>query len=435
MNKYLVFDVETNGLRTSNDDLLSLTIYDPTTGICYNRFFPLDLQPLVLTGYINGISEKAINSETHMTQDELDWIIENFQLNDRILLSYSGGKGTFDSLFVQNYCKRHGIVGFENLQFENIKNHIPEAPYGSEGQLTKDNLCRLFNIEGVKEKHTSYSDCLLEWKLFEKLESECIFFINEHLFRYTPDYIVPVSYLSKYPLLCDYAHINVPHVYGQATELFKISFPKRVLKYVKKFPTNITGITIEHGINSYLHAEKQNNVAFLTENKSHLEYIGSLDSKLHKIPVIAGEDGTYEAINLDDNDYVKQVNDVTKVIIDTIKPLADYLIANIFKGGKIMSQELSVSDDRKVLALCDLSDSENVVEIKTYKFLYGEIVERNIARQLYYQAKGRNTYAIAVCFDTHTNERTWTDVIDGLNVYLYKIELEVLSSDNTTVFK
>ena len=36
-NKYIVFDVETNGVRKSNDDLLSLSIYDPTTGMCYNR--------------------------------------------------------------------------------------------------------------------------------------------------------------------------------------------------------------------------------------------------------------------------------------------------------------------------------------------------------------------------------------------------------------
>ena len=43
------------------------------------------------------------------------------------------------------------------------------------------------------------------------------------------------------------------------------------------------------------------------------------------------------------------------------------------KEDKIMTQELSITDDRKVLALCDLSDSKNVVEIKTYDVLDDDI--------------------------------------------------------------
>ena len=159
-NKYLVFDVETNGVRKSNDDLLSLSIYDPTTGVCYNRYFPLDLQPLVLTGFIHGITDEMLENEYEMSQEEMDWLISYFHLKDRVLLSYSGGQGTFDLSFVQNYCKRHGIIGFENLQFENIKSRIPTAPFGTEGQLTKDNLCRMFGIEGVNEIHSSYNDCI-----------------------------------------------------------------------------------------------------------------------------------------------------------------------------------------------------------------------------------------------------------------------------------
>ena len=103
-NKYLVFDVETNGLRKSNDDLLSLSIYDPTTGICYNRYFPLDLQPLILTGFIHGIKDETLADATHITQEEMNWLSDLFHLKDRVLLSYSGGQGTFDSTFVQNYC-------------------------------------------------------------------------------------------------------------------------------------------------------------------------------------------------------------------------------------------------------------------------------------------------------------------------------------------
>lgn len=428
-NKYLVFDVETNGFRKSNDDLLSLSIYDPTTGICYDRYFPLELQPLVLTGFIHNIDDETLANSSHMTQEEFDLLNDYFHLEDRILLSFSGGKGTFDYSFVKNYCKRRGILGFDNLKFENIKSKIPPAPFGTEGQLTKDNLCRMFGIEGVNKVHSSYNDCILEWKLFEKLETECVFFIDKHLFKYTPEYIIPCSYLFSNPNLAKYANIKVPNVQGKATELFRLKFPKRLLKKIKKFPMNITGITIEHGINSYLKAEKQDNLLFLAKNKSHLQYVGSLDSKIKEIPIITEDDGTVKAIKEEDKEYIKEVNAVTRTIVKHIKPVAKYLKKKIFKEGKIMTQELSISDDRKVLALCDLSDSKNVVEIKTktileeeYQDEYGNI-QNDLARQLYFQSKGRKTYVLSIKFDYHINEIAKKFVFDGLNVYLYKVDL------------
>lgn len=68
-NKYVVLDVETNGIRKSNDDLLSISLYDPTSGICYNRFLPLDLQPTVLTGWINGIKDADLRYKAHLGQE------------------------------------------------------------------------------------------------------------------------------------------------------------------------------------------------------------------------------------------------------------------------------------------------------------------------------------------------------------------------------
>ena len=66
--------------------------------------------------------------------------------------------------------------------------------------------------------HSRYNDCILEWKLFEKLETECVFFIVEHLFRYTPDYIIPFSYLFKHPSLAKAANVKIPTFQGKATE-------------------------------------------------------------------------------------------------------------------------------------------------------------------------------------------------------------------------
>ena len=420
-DKYIVFDVETNGLRKVNDDLLSLSIYDPTTGMCYNRYFPLDLQPLVLTSFIHGITDDTLSDENHITQEEMDWLYEYFHLRDRVLLSFSGGQGNFDSSFVINYCKRHGVKGFGDLKFENIKNKAPKTPFGCEGQLTKDNLCRIFNIHGVTTIHSSYNDCILQWKLFEKLDSECVFFINEHLFKYTPEYIIPYSYLFKHPELPKYANIVIPSIRGKVTEIFTLDFPRKILRKIRKFPTNITGITIEHGINAHLNAIKQDNARFLSDNRIHLKYVGSLNSKIKEIPIIAEENGDVVAVRPEDVDYINKVN---KLIVEHIKPVADFLKNKIFCEGTIMTQELCVSEDHKVLSLCDLSDNNNIVEIKTTDVLdYDGMLRERIAQQLYYQAKGRNPYLLSIKFESHLHKRTHEILVDDLKVYLYKVEL------------
>ncbi len=430
-NKYIVVDVETNGLRKANDDLLSISIYDPTTGICYNRFLPLDLQPLVLTGYINGINDNMIENECHLDQVELDSIIEFFKLKERIVLSYSGGKGTFDFDFINNYCKRHNLFGFDNLKIENIKNKFPEAPYGSEGFLTKDYLCKLFGIEGIREKHTSLNDCILEWKLFEKVSMNDYFFINNKLYKFNPDYIIPCTYLTTTPELKRLANISIPFIEGKAKEVFSFSFPEKNIKFIKKFPTNITGITIEHMLNTILNVTKQNNTFFLSENKKKLEFVGALPSVLNEIPINLEEDGTISAINEEDKTYIETINNVTDIIKECIKPLADYLRERIFNDDVIMSQELCISDDKKVLSLCDLSDSKNIVEIKTMDILLTKtIVKDRIAKQLYYEFKGRNIYVVVIKFVEKNKPKTYKKYIDKVIVKLYKVKLNIQKEED-----
>lgn len=145
--KHVVLDVETNGLSKKNDDLLSISIYDPYSGICYNRFLPLEMQPSVATTYINGISDSDLKGKKHINNEEARKIIEYFNLNNRTILVY--GPDDFDSLFIQNYFIRQGISGFENLKFENIKRHVPSGLFELSGSASKDNMCKLFGIEGV----------------------------------------------------------------------------------------------------------------------------------------------------------------------------------------------------------------------------------------------------------------------------------------------
>lgn len=423
-NKYVVFDTETNGLRFTKDDLLSISIFNPDNGECYNRYLPLSQQPLVLTEKIHGISDLDLKEMPHMTQAEVDWLIERFDLKNKTLLSYSGGKGLFDFNFLNNYCKRQKLTGFEDLSYDNIKKKIPATPFGCEGELTKDNLCKLLKIEGTTLTHTSLNDCLLQWKLFERLETEKLFFINNHLFNYSPDYIIPVTHLS--PILRKFAGLKNVIYSAEIEEIFSYSLPKNVIKKIKKFPTNITGITIENAINHLLDVKEEDNIKFLIENKKHLEYRGSINSSFEIINVTTNSDGTISTDDEDAIEFIDEVNEVTNVISNNIAELIDFIKNNIFKT-EIKSQELVISEDKKVLAICDLSDENAVLEIKTFNIFSNDTIRPQILRQLFYQSKGRDSYVLSFDFVTgYTKGEFLTkDVIIKINkVIVSETEVE-----------
>lgn len=58
--KYVVLDVETNGLSSLKHDLLSISIYKPDEDKIYERFLPLELNDKVYTTKINGITKKKV---------------------------------------------------------------------------------------------------------------------------------------------------------------------------------------------------------------------------------------------------------------------------------------------------------------------------------------------------------------------------------------
>lgn len=422
-NKYIVFDVETNGIRKVNDDLLSISLYDPTNGKCYNRFLPLELQPLVLTTWANGITNDDLENSCPLTQEELDKVIESFDLKNKILLSYSGGKGTFDSTFIINYCKRHNLNGFENLKFDNIKSFVPKAGYETKKKLSKDNLCKLMNIEGVQNVHSSLNDCILEWKLFERLKEEQLFFIDRHLYKFNDGYIAPITYLNNSPELKKFSKFEEPDFIMNVESIYIYKFPKDVLVSLKKFPTNITGISLENGINAYFNAEEENNIEFLLKNKNKLKYIGSLDSNYEEIPVMAEKDGTMKSLDRKYDDFVNENNTVTKKMIECLKPVLNFIETHIFPTKKIKSHEIVVSSDQKVLAICDLSDEHSVLEIKTFALC--NMLDKHLQNQLYYESKGRDKYVLSIDFQKHLG-RNYKDVIDSIEVIIYKVNLEVV---------
>lgn len=410
---YVVLDVETNGLSSIRDDLLSISIYKPDDGRIYDRFLPLELSDYIETTYINGITKKMLKDKSPLTQDEFDKVINDFELEKRTILTY----GSIDEKFIKNYLKRKKIVGFDRLKFYNFKHDIISSRF-SEGNITKDNLCRIYGIENIQEVHSGLNDCILEWNLFKKMNGNKLIIINNDVFEFNDEYIVPVSYLTTYTNF-KYCIKDFPKINANINEIKKIRIDS---SEIKKFENNISGISIEHLINTLLKVKDMNNETFLfqLENKKKLRKLGKLPSIIHEIPIILNRDGTITALNSEDKKRVEEINKVTEIIKQKIKPLIKYIKEDIFDNEQIMSQELVVNEKDNVLAKCDLSTKDKILEIKSFVPNIDKI-----KYQLYYEANGRDIFILQTEWNRNLKK--------GFIFTLYKVN--ILKNIKTTKTK
>lgn len=292
------------------------------------------------------------------------------------------------------------------MNFYNFKHDIISSTF-TEGNVTKDNLCKIYGIDNILEVHTGANDCLLEWQLFKKMNGNKLLITNNNVFELNDNYIIPASYLSTYP--------NFKYCF---TSFPKLEYKTRVVKKIeintkkaKKFETNISGMTIEHLINILLNVKKIDSSKFLIENKSKLKYIGRLPSIYDDILVNFNNDGTITAINKKDEKKVNEINEVIEELKKNITPLIFYIKNNIFKNKEILSQELVFSKDKKVLAICDLSNQKSVLEIKSYSFNM-----EKMKYQLYYEMNGRNCYVMNIDWSKASKKLTF--IISHVNCSL-----------------
>ncbi len=130
-------------------------------------------------------------------------------------------------------------------------------------------------------------------------------------------------------------------------------------------------------------------ILFQTLNRQKLRKIGVLPSKLYQIEAIYNKDGTITAVNKVDKKRVNEINKVTLIIKKEIVPLIDYIKKNIFKNKDIMSQELVVNEEDNVMAKCDLSTDDAILEIKSFNSNID-----NFKYQLYYESNNRDIYIL-----------------------------------------
>lgn len=400
---YVVLDVETNGLEKERD-LLSISIYKPDDQTKYTRFFPLELDKRIYTTNINGITKNDLIGATELTQKEFDELIENFELNSRTVLIY----GVYDKNVISNYLKRKHIIGIEKINFFNFKSNIFASDF-SEGNVTKDNLCKLFEIDGVKNIHSGINDCILEWKLFLAMNNENLIVLRNSVYKYNNEWIIPVSYIVNYKYLRKKITC-LPKLKCHLEELKSFELTKSITR----FESNITGMAIENLIDSMLNVFnlKPIYIKFLKDNRDKLKYIGELESYRHIIPVKLNDDGTMSAQNKEDSTFIESVNNETLKLKEQLTPLVEYIKENIFFNKKVFSQEMVVNEKDNILALCDLSSDDSVLEIKTSC----QNIE-DIKYQLYYESNKRNTYIL---------QMVWNQ---GITLKISKVTFEIINSN------
>lgn len=414
--KYVVLDVETNGLSSRYNDLLSVSIYKPDDEKTFNRLLPLELEADVYTTHINGITKEMLNGAKPFSQEEINDIIKKFELDKRTILTF----GNLDEKFIKNYFKRKKLKGYEKIKFYNFKHDIISSSFG--GNVTKDNLCRMYKIDNVKEIHSGVNDCLLEWQLYRKMNGHKLLVTNNNVFELNDNYIIPASYLSRYPNF-KYCFDDFPKIEYDVKCIKKIVIKTNK---IKKFDTNISGMTIEHLINTMLNVKRIDSHEFLLENKRKLNYIGRLPSMYHEIQTIFNNDGTITAISKEDKDIVKEINKTTEELKKKIAPVIEYIKASIFKNKEILSQELVISNDKKVLAVCDLSNEKSVLEIKGFSFKF-----ERMKYQLYYESNGRNCYVLNIDWDKAPKEIIFA--ISKVKFKLKENKKEINKDNNITI--
>ena len=408
-SKYVVLDVETNGLSSIEDDLLSISIYKPDTEESFDRFLPLELNTEVVTTKYNGIKTKDLEGMLPLSQVEVDDIIQTFELKNRIILTYGG----LDEKFIVKYFERHQLQGIGFFTFYNFKHEIIVSRY-SEGNVTKDNLCKLYGIENVKSIHSSRNDCILEWKLFERMNGHRLLITDNKVFEFNNEYIVPASFIWSHRNLKYYLPA-LPRIRCESRIVVSLPVPGYE---INKYPTNFNGMIIEHLINSMLDVKKIHSERELLENKKKLNYLGTLPSTVDVVPTIFNPDGSITATRPQDQTLVKSINTTIQALKNRFKPLINYIGNTVFKGQTILSQELVIQPDKKILALCDLSNDNAILEIKAST---SQNVQ-NYAEQLYYEANGRKCYILLT---------DWSRFPGVVSYNIHEVSFDVTTSINS----
>ena len=401
-SKYVVLDVETNGLSANYYDLLSISFYMPDTGKKYERYLPPERNKRVFkeASAINGITDEMVVGQSPINQEEWDVIVKEYELDKREILHY----GRIDQTFIKEYLTRHKIKGFNKLVFHNIKRHFLTNSF-SNGEYSKDNLCRGLGIDGVTDVHNGLNDCILEWKLFEKIQGDYILCVKlggweMGMYRLTPDYYIPASRIRYFPNM-KYA-VDLPNIRVDYEEVFSLVLSKKCYNKKDKW-FQPAGFASERIIRAAVDAKNVEDDSFSKENFKKLEFIGkfSYQSDEYDIPVLENSDGTLTAVREEDKESVEEMNRVMLTIKSELPPLIKFIKKDVFSSQQIKTQETVINHELKSFGYTDFSNNCACLEMKFsdslmddyYLNKYHPSINKH-KYQLYILSNGRPTYLL-----------------------------------------
>lgn len=234
------------------------------------------------------------------------------------------------------------------------------------------------------------SDCKLEWQLFKAFDGRYLLAtMTAFTWQFSalnPDYIVPVSYLGTFPNLSRL--YERPHISFDSKEIYRLNVPG---KDIQRFESNFSGVTVEHLIDIMLGAKKQDNLDFLRENNQKNKPIGRMKHDTRPVFMTFNPDGSVTATQDEDKPRERELNATLGAMKKQLSPLVEFIRNTIFGGKEIVAQELTVNEEMRILALCDLSTEDSVLEIKT-----SARNPEQYAEQLFYEARGRKTYLMTM---------------------------------------
>ena len=170
MKKIIVFDTETTGLSSVNDEILQLSIIDGEKNILLNNYYKPSHTDSWDDAYsVNKISKEMVADKPFITED-IDKIQQIFDDAD-ILIGYNID---FDISFL----KEIGIQFKENIEHYDVMKVFAEiyGVWNTEKQgykWQKLTLCAYYyNFDWTKyPAHNSLGDCFATLHCYEKIEA------------------------------------------------------------------------------------------------------------------------------------------------------------------------------------------------------------------------------------------------------------------------
>lgn len=165
-------DIETTGLNPIIDDIISIAIFQPSTGKTFQKYLPLEKQTKISSDItdINGITTSTLINSSPLTQEDVDNIVTNFDLRSNRITIWTGNN-MFDMVFLHCYFVNHNLTDGEIFEFQNAREAAIQYPdFQDIHSFSKDTIAAAFSID-LSLSHRALEDCKIEAQICEAIHN------------------------------------------------------------------------------------------------------------------------------------------------------------------------------------------------------------------------------------------------------------------------